>query len=154
MKKESIAHLKKCFGYALAQNAGDSKTLASTLRCIPDHIFNSHQNCGSWCKRRNGSGKQKIVLSDPSLFDALTALFEKYATNAYKFSIAASSQANQSFNNIMAHKLSKNICYSKNKSSSYRLASAVYSTNEGESYLVEVRKKNAFVARATYFFTC
>lgn len=141
MKKETIAHLKKCFGYALAQNAGDGNNLATTLRSIPDHIFNRHENCGSWCVRKNGSGQQKITLIDPSLFDALSTLFEKYATNAYKFSIAASSQANESFNNIMAHKAPKNICYSTSESSSYRLASAVCTKNEGDSYVADVRKR-------------
>ncbi|KAK0172806.1 hypothetical protein PV328_006080 [Microctonus aethiopoides] len=140
MKKGTIEHVKKCFGYAIAQNTGNSANLAITLRSIPDHLFNSHENCGSWCSRKNGCTEQKIILLDASLYSKLSALFSKYAANAHKFSIATSSQSNESFNNIMAHKSPKNICYSQSESSSFRLASAVCTKNDGESYLLEVRK--------------
>lgn len=46
-RKGTIKHLKKCFGYALAQNAGNSENLAATLHSVPDHFCNQHQNCGS-----------------------------------------------------------------------------------------------------------
>lgn len=140
MKKETIDHLKKCFGYAIVQNVGDSENLACTLRSIPDHMFDNHENCGIWCNRKNGASKQKIILSDNSLYNELSSMFTKYAANAPKFSIAASSQANESFNNIMAHKSPKNICYSQSESSSFRLASAVCDKNDGESYLLDVRE--------------
>lgn len=67
MKRETIAHLKKCFGYALAQNAGNSQNLASAVLNISDHFFNNHENCGTWCNRKNGFDKQQIVLTDHSL---------------------------------------------------------------------------------------
>jgi len=142
-KTNAILHLKKCFGYALAQNEGNITKLASTLRCIPDHFFNRHENCGIWCHRNseNHSKKQKIIFKNPALYDQLTTMFSKYAKNAHKFSIAASSQANESFNNIMAHKAPKNICYSRSESCCYRLASAVCTKNDGESYLTDVEKK-------------
>lgn len=135
--------MKKCFGYALAQNEGNIIKLASTLRCIPDHFFNRHKNCGIWCHRdsENHSKNQKIIFKNPALYDQLTMMFTKYAKNAHKFSIAASSQANESFNNIMAHKAPKNICYSRSESCCYRLASAVCTKNDGESYLTDVEKK-------------
>lgn len=140
-KKGTIDHIKKCFGYAIAQNAGNSENLASALRSIPDHLFNCHENCGPWCNRKDGTSRQKIILSDNSLYNDLSTLFTKYAVNAHKFSIAASSQANESFNNIMAHKSPKNICYSQSESSSFRLASSVCVKNDGESYLTGVREK-------------
>lgn len=97
-RKETMIHIKKCLSYAIAQNAGNAKNLANTLRNIPDHLFNSHENCGSWCNRKNGSNKRTIILKNNSLYNALSDLFKKYAANAQKFSIAASSQANESFN--------------------------------------------------------
>jgi len=89
----------------------------------------------------NHSKKQKIIFKNPALYDQLTTMFSKYAKNAHKFSIAASSQANESFNNIMAHKAPKNICYSRSESCCYRLASAVCTKNDGQSYLTDVEKK-------------
>ncbi|XP_074109350.1 uncharacterized protein LOC141534112, partial [Cotesia typhae] len=127
--------------YALAQNVGDSKNLAKAIRNIPNHLYDNHENCGSWCCRRSGSGEQTILLTNLTLFDQLSAVCEKYAASANKFSIPASSQANESFNNIMAHKSPKNICYSKSESSSYRLASSVCTKNDGDSCVVEIRKK-------------
>ncbi|KAK0178543.1 hypothetical protein PV327_007423 [Microctonus hyperodae] len=86
----------------------DSSTIAAVRRRNPNTIFklsdrnhlnknfskdlfNSHENCGSWCNRKNGSTGQKIILSDGSLYNELSTLFTKYAANAHKFSIAASS---------------------------------------------------------------
>ncbi|KAH0546618.1 hypothetical protein KQX54_012305 [Cotesia glomerata] len=61
IKKNSIDHIKKCFSYALAQNVGDSKNLAKAIRNIPNHLYDNHENCGSWCCRRSGSGEQTIL---------------------------------------------------------------------------------------------
>ncbi|XP_046602221.1 uncharacterized protein LOC124295712 [Neodiprion lecontei] len=154
IKKRSIDHIKKCFGYALAQNMGDAQNLAKTIRNIPDHLYDNHENCGSWCSRRSGSKEQTILLTNLSLFDKLSALCEEYAANANKFSIPASSQANESFNNIMAHKSPKNICYSRSESSSYRLASSVCTKNDGDSCIVEIRQKlQLSPGRHTLFYT-
>lgn len=71
----------------------------------------------------------------------LKEIFSRYADNAYKFSVAASSQANEILNNIMAHKAPKNCCYSRSESSDYRFASAVCSKNVGETALVTVQEK-------------
>lgn len=38
IQKSNIDHIKKCFSYALAPNAGDSKNLAKTIRNIPHHL--------------------------------------------------------------------------------------------------------------------
>ena len=54
-KKGLISHIKKCFSYAVAQNNGNSKNLAKNLRCISEHLFNKHDNCGTWCKKVSGN---------------------------------------------------------------------------------------------------
>jgi len=68
-------------------------------------------------------------------------LFSKYANNAAKFSVSASSQANESVNNIMCHKAPKNYCYSLSESSDYRYSSTVCTKNDGENYLLDVVKE-------------
>lgn len=135
-KKEVIPHLKKCFTYAVSQNQGQSAQLARTIRTIPDHAFGRHENCGTWCK-----DSHKIELKDDNLYYELLTLFEKYAKNAAKFAVIASSQANESVNNIMAHKAPKKCCYSLSESADYRLASAVCTKNDGEKHLLNVNAK-------------
>ncbi|XP_046465905.1 uncharacterized protein [Neodiprion pinetum] len=134
--KEVIPHLKKCFSYALVQNKGHSAELGKTIRNIPEHVFGQHENCGVWCK-----GTHKIELKNQQLYTKLSELFGKYADNAAKFSVAASSQANESINNIMAHKAPKNCCYSLSESGDYRLASTVCTKNEGEKHIMDVNSK-------------
>lgn len=41
-RKGVIAHIKKCFSYAVAQNKGKSQDLAKQLKNLPDHLFGSH----------------------------------------------------------------------------------------------------------------
>ncbi|XP_074106493.1 uncharacterized protein LOC141532165 [Cotesia typhae] len=116
-RKNVIPHLKKCFNYAVAQNKGNSVKLAKTIAAIPDHVFDARENCGTWCYNHPDSLKKA------------------------KFSIAASSQANESLNNIMAHKAPKNMYYSLSESSDYRWASVICTKNDGEQYLSTVKEK-------------
>lgn len=81
------------------------------------------------------------MLHDLELKRELETLCKKYADNAEKFSIAASSQANESVNNIMAHKAPKNRCYSLSQSADYRFASSVCSKNKGEINLLDLHTK-------------
>lgn len=80
-------------------------------------------------------------MKDDNLYQKLIELFEKYAKNSHKFSMAASSQSNESLNNIMAHKAPKNRCYSLSESADYRMASSVTAKNDGEKYILNVREK-------------
>lgn len=142
-KKATITHLKKCFRYALAQNNGKSKELASTLRSIPDHFFNHHANCGSWYHHHDNidsNKKQTVILKDRSLHEQLSRIFDKYANNSHKFCIPASSQANEAVNNMIAHKMPKNMCHSRSESANFRRASAVCTKNDGESHFQYVEK--------------
>lgn len=45
-----IKHIKKCFTYAVSQNKGQTENLASTIRNLPDRLYDHHENCGSWCR--------------------------------------------------------------------------------------------------------
>jgi len=102
-KKGAIPHLKKCFAYSISQNKGKTAELASAIRSIPDHIYNRHENCGNWCRRRNNSGAQTIQLKDEKLYAALRCFLNMLVTKVFCHSI----QSNESVNNIIAYKAQK-----------------------------------------------
>lgn len=136
-----ISHLKKCFCYAIAQNKGKTSDLASAIKSIPDHVYNRHENCGDWCTRDNDkSVSHAIILKDELLYDSLRQIFIKYSNNASKFSIAASSQANESLNSVIVSRAPKAKCYSRTESADFRVASAVLSKNEGDKGLLIVKE--------------
>ena len=43
---------------------GASTDLASSIRCISDHVSAQHENSGTWCKRNNESDVQTVKLTD------------------------------------------------------------------------------------------
>ncbi|KAJ8685011.1 hypothetical protein QAD02_020804 [Eretmocerus hayati] len=139
-RKGVIDHIKKCFTYAVAQNKGKTIELAQTLRTIPDHLFNRHEKCAEWC-RTGDSVPHSVNLCDPVLYDKLSVNFEKYAQNSQKFAVAASSQSNESTNNIIAHKAAKNKCLSQSEACDYRVASSVCTKNDGDRYVLAVKEK-------------
>lgn len=46
LTREGISYLHRCFTYAMAQNRGNSASMAEAIRCIPYHAFNQHNKCG------------------------------------------------------------------------------------------------------------
>lgn len=136
-----INHVKKLFSYAISENKGNSEELAKVLCNIPDHLFQRHENCGTWCQRKTNDENQTVKLEGEELYKSLLEVFTKYAKNSKKFSVAASSQSNESVNNIIAHKAPKNICYSRTASADFRVASAICSKNDGECSVVNIKKK-------------
>jgi len=79
-------------------------------------------------------------LKDELLYDNLCQIFIKYSNNASKFSIAASSQANESLNSIIVSRAPKAKCYSRTESADFRVASAILSKNEGDKGLLIVKE--------------
>ena len=145
LKKQGVInHLKKCFCYAIAQNKGSSTDVAQAIKSIPDHVYNQHENCGEWCKRENDNKNQKIILKDELLYNSLRDIFLKYSNNSSKFSVAASSQANESLNSVIASRAPKAKCYSRTGSADYRVASAILTKNEGAYGLVKVKERFGF----------
>lgn len=100
-------------------------------------MFDAHENCGNWCKPKE---KHTILLKNQLLYDKLVKLFKTYTDNAHKFSVAASSQANESFNNIFANKAHKNKCLSKSSACDFRVADSVCVKNDGERSLLEIQR--------------
>lgn len=137
LAKDTIAHIRKCFSYAVAQNQGQSEALRETLLAIPDHLFGCHEKCQAWCQAVQKK-TPTVTLTNTKLYDLLKASFFKYSKNAHKFSIAGSSQANESLNSIMGRKCLKQHCYSLSESADTRFASSVLAKNEGDEYILEV----------------
>uniref|UniRef100_A0ABD2XAY9 Exonuclease domain-containing protein n=1 Tax=Trichogramma kaykai TaxID=54128 RepID=A0ABD2XAY9_9HYME len=137
-RKGVIKHLKKCLSYAVSQNRGQTAKLAKIILSIPDHVFGQHENCGEWCKKDRK--KHTIELKSEELYNALKSFYTKYSINAYKFAVPASSQANESVNNIIAQKAPNSIYYSRSASADYRVANAVCTKNDGEMSLLNIKK--------------
>ena len=53
----------------------------------------------------------------------------------------ASSQANESVNNMIAHKAPKNICLSRTAAADFRVASAICTKNDDESSILNIKTK-------------
>ncbi|XP_058808409.1 uncharacterized protein LOC131673999 [Phymastichus coffea] len=140
-KKGVIAHIKKCFAYAVAQNKGDCERLRKELKRLPDHFYGRHENCGFWCKYKD---KHTLTLTNNELYEKLVQLLNKYAANAAKFSVAASSQTNKSFNNVVAHKAHKNQCLSTTATCDVRVGDSVCTWNDGEKAILNFRTRLGF----------
>ena len=106
------------------------KTKSAILNIVP-HVFGEHGNCGPWCKYRTDPSHQhkflpyKRCLSGTDLRSALEKVFFKHAANAPRLCFNSSSNANESFNTIIASKARRSCHFSKSESFDFRLASAV-----------------------------
>lgn len=141
-RKEVIPHLRKCFGHSIFINKGNVAQLKRSLHHFPEHLFDCHENCGNWCKRKLGERhKQTVLFNNPELREKLQQVYDKYANNAEKFSINASSQGNEALNGIMAQKCPKNRNYSTTASSDVRFASSVLCKNEGPLSIIHINSK-------------
>ncbi|OXU17178.1 hypothetical protein TSAR_012609 [Trichomalopsis sarcophagae] len=115
----TIQYLQKCFNYSISQNAGSSEDNPDTYR---------HTNIGDG-------------LADQKLFDTLIILFDDLAANAYTYSAGASSNPNESLNNIIVSKAPKSRMYGMSISSDIRVACAINKKNDGEIFLTSLAKK-------------
>ena len=79
--------------------------LMAQLRNIPDHMSGDH----SKCSQHAATSKGVKDLQDASAIAALRTLMEGYASNAAKFCIGASSNANEGLNNMIATLVSKRL---------------------------------------------
>ena len=117
-----------------------TRITTAALKNILNHLKNQHENCGNWCKRKLKKTTQIFIIKGEKLYDDLAKLLSTYDANAFKICATASSNRNESWNDIVYHQLPKNKCYSKGVSANYRVASAVLIINEGISYVHEVKE--------------
>lgn len=121
----AIEYLLRNFSYAIKQNEGNANAIAAVFRSIPQHVYNDHSKCGTWCKYLESPETYDHTvlpggLTGEVLHKELVKLFEDLATRADKFSGGVSSNINESLHQSMSSKAPKNICHSLSASSDYR----------------------------------
>ena len=93
-----------------------STWLLYRLRLYITHCHSSpgdHSDCGDWCKFKDDPGRKFLSLpygkplTDPALRKALCTFMDQYIKKADQLSALGSSQANESFNNMVASKAPK-----------------------------------------------
>ena len=146
MTSDVIKYLHKGFTYAMAQHRGNAPEMAAAIKNVPYHAFNIHTNCGNWCKylKKKENYKQNTIngtLKNPVLFEELKSIFHKLSNNTDKFVACASTQANESLNNIISKKAPKAIPYGTSESYDYRVACSVAQKNKGEQYVQDTLVK-------------
>ena len=105
-----ITYVQKMFAYALQNNRGDAEGLKSTLLAITPHAFGDHTRCcETWCGYLKSPATYKHRglphgndLNCAETRKTIAELLGGLADQADKLVPLASSQANESFNNIVA----------------------------------------------------
>ncbi|XP_043268428.1 uncharacterized protein [Venturia canescens] len=142
-----IKYFSNCFSCAVKQNEKNPRGVEAALKNVVPHAFGNHSNCGEWCdyKLMGEDYVHKYLprgqpLSDTNLKESVSKLFDRFAANADKLAPCASSQANESFNSLVANKHPKSKFYAGSESFDYRVAAAVAQKNIGTKYVLEVNK--------------
>ncbi|XP_062591668.1 uncharacterized protein LOC134253169 [Saccostrea cucullata] len=113
---EVIPYIQRCFVYAIQSNAGNSTKIHEDLDRIVPHIFGDHNKCrtAQWCtyNENPSSFRYKSLpggrpLQSEDLKKELEDLVSKYKNRAENLSQLGSTQANESFNNLVATKAPK-----------------------------------------------
>lgn len=146
-----IEYLKDCFSYALHQNRDRPLQVKAAILNIPNHVFNEHENCGSWCRFQRepetyqhrrlpeiwaGSADMKLALRN-----AITTVCEKFASKAQSLAPCLSSNTNESFNFVVTTFSPKSRHYAGTLSVDRRIDGAVLQKNQGVQYILGVNKE-------------
>ena len=150
LSQKVISSVTKNFNYMLQQNRGDPEKINTGLKAVVEHMFGNHEFCQEWCgftknpetyKHHNlPYGKN---LTDESLCKVLFNLFT--SIDCGKLAHLSSTQANESFNNIVVSKAPKARHYCDSASLQYRLCASVSQKNEGYKYILDVHKEAGLV---------
>ncbi|XP_066593603.1 uncharacterized protein [Prorops nasuta] len=138
-------YFSKAFSLAVKPNKGDELNVKIALENIVPHAFGQHTNCGPWCKSEEGNHYYKYFknnepLSDDKLKDKLISLVQPFINKASQIAPCASSQSNESFNNIAYSKHPKSFYYGGSESHTVRVALAVCQKNLGAEYIIKLNK--------------
>ena len=147
---ETIRYLlDKCFSYAVHQNKNKPKDLEKALKAIVPHAFGDHSQCGSWCQylADPASYRHKYLpngrdLHGDHLQSDLSQIFDDLSKNAQKIAPCASTNANESLNNMVRAHANKAHHLCGSGSLKARVDCTVALKNEGDSYLTEVYKQH------------
>ncbi|KAK3923615.1 60 kDa chaperonin [Frankliniella fusca] len=144
---QTMIYIKKNFACLLEQNRNNVEATEDAPENLVPHIFGDHTSCsnigsGVWCRYSEDPVNYKHSglphgkpLSNPTPKATLSKTMERYAKAAKKIAPGGSSQANESFNNIVCTKAPKYKYYGGSESFDFRLASAVLQKNEGTKYV-------------------
>ena len=113
--KKTLNYILRMFTYAIEQKQENITGLQTRLREIVPHIFGTHDLCShEWCSYNENltnfeysSLPFKKPLTYAALKLALESLTEQYINKADRLAHKGSSQANESFNNIVVSKAPK-----------------------------------------------
>lgn len=142
--EKCIAHVKKCFNYALEQNRGNVDAMKKALGSITPHCFGDHSCCSSsWCRANSPDYKHKSLphgkpLQGETLKSDMQKIFLKYILNADSLVDIGSTQANENLNFMISSKAPKSKHYGGTSSLNYRVGAAICQKNIGHTYVSEV----------------
>ena len=150
-KNKIINYIRKGYSYAIVQNKGNAELLASNMRAIVPHMFGDHENCGEWCKGRQDETYKCAAfrgcrVSPESLMDLkndLVNVLETHARTSERLAPNGSTKTNESFNNVVSSKCSKNKHYSSSESFQFRVSAAAAQKNFGRSYVAKVMESKS-----------
>ncbi|XP_046394798.1 uncharacterized protein LOC124163262 [Ischnura elegans] len=141
-----IPYLKRCFSYAVDQNRGDEEGTRRAIINIANHAFGDHQGCGEWCKGDTDNYSHKSLprgkpLEGRALKSALEKILESFAAESSKIAPGGSSQANESFNQMVAIRAPKNRHYGSSAALNIRVAAAACQKNLGPKHVIGINRK-------------
>lgn len=128
LPKKVIDYFSNNFSNAIAEHKNDPEALAATLKAIIPYSFGDHSECSFHEEKENYKYKtwpNEKLLKGQALRTSLEDVMKRYINNVHKIAPAASTQINESFNQIVASKCPKAKHYSGSESLSYRVAVAV-----------------------------
>ncbi|XP_046399328.1 uncharacterized protein LOC124165845 [Ischnura elegans] len=141
-----LPYLKRCFSYAVDQNRGDEEGTRRAIINIANHDFGDHQGCGEWCKGDTDNYSHKSLprgkpLEVRALKSALEKILENFAAESSKIAPGDSSQANASFNQMVAIRAPKNRHYGSSAALNIRVAAAACQKNLGPNHVIGINRK-------------
>ena len=120
-RTQTVNYITKNFSYGLTQKQGDVDGLRARLDQVVPHMYGEHTACEDWCAFKKDPAKYdhnpsnfrykslpyKKPLQCPRLRATLEGMVSVYKNKASSLAVLGSTQANESFNNIVASKAPK-----------------------------------------------
>lgn len=137
----AITYLVATVGTVVKKNKDKPDDLLIDIKNIPEHTFNNHKDCGSWCKFKEDPEGYKCKYLKRSLGEVgcdlyleVCRVFQKVILSVPRLAPCGSTQCNESFNNTVASKAVKSRHYGNSDSLINRVNAATLQWNEGVSY--------------------
>lgn len=140
---EAINYLKRCVTYAIHQNKDNEAGVRKAILNISKHTFGEHEECGDWCRAKDGDYVYKSLrdgkpFSDPVWRADLEELLGGLAAEAKQLAPAGSTQQNESFNHMVNTRAPKGRVYCGTSANLFRVSAAVCCKNLGACHIEHV----------------